>query len=87
MRPLAYPNADVFLIVFSVVEPASFTNAIKKVEPILFSGILNSSKLLPMYQKSLSEIKLIKDRSSPYATKEPKMPQSAKRTQSNLSSK
>lgn len=31
LRPLAYPNADIFLIIFSVVEPASFTNAVKKV--------------------------------------------------------
>lgn len=31
LRPLAYPNCDVFLIVFSVVEPSSFVNARKKV--------------------------------------------------------
>ena len=31
LRPLAYPNSDVFLIVFSVVEPSSFVNALKKV--------------------------------------------------------
>ena len=35
LRPLAYPNADVFLIIFSVVEPASFTNAVKKVLSLL----------------------------------------------------
>ena len=32
LRPLAYPSADIFLIIFSVVEPASFTNAKKKVK-------------------------------------------------------
>ena len=31
LRPLAYPNCDVFLIIFSVVDPASWTNAYKKV--------------------------------------------------------
>jgi GTPase SAR1 family protein len=31
LRPLAYPNCDVFLITFSVVEPATFINARKKV--------------------------------------------------------
>ena len=31
LRPLAYPNCDVFLIAFSVVDPASWTNAYKKV--------------------------------------------------------
>ena len=41
LRPLAYPNADVFLIVFSVVEPASFINATKKVIIQLYSGIQN----------------------------------------------
>lgn len=38
LRPLAYPNADVFLIIFSVVEPASFTNAVKKVKSMICSG-------------------------------------------------
>lgn len=32
LRPLAYPHCDVFLIVFSVVEPSSFVNARKKVQ-------------------------------------------------------
>ena len=41
LRPLAYPNADVFLIIFSVVEPASFTNAVKKVTDVICSGTLN----------------------------------------------
>ena len=38
LRPLAYPNCDVFLIVFSVVEPSSFVNARKKVVLSLVSG-------------------------------------------------
>ena len=35
LRPLAYPNCDVFLIIFSVVDPSSWTNAYKKVKKIL----------------------------------------------------
>jgi len=35
LRPLAYPNCDVFLIVFSVIEPSSFVNARKKVKDFL----------------------------------------------------
>ena len=35
LRPLAYPHCDVFLIVFSVVEPSSFVNARKKVKIFL----------------------------------------------------
>jgi GTPase SAR1 family protein len=31
LRGLAYPGADIFLITFSVVEPSSFDNALKKV--------------------------------------------------------
>lgn len=38
LRPLAYPNCDVFLIVFSVVEPSSFVNARKKVVIVRLSG-------------------------------------------------
>jgi Ras-related C3 botulinum toxin substrate 1 len=45
LRPLAYPNCDVFLIVFSVVEPSSFVNSRKKVLPALFSGIRNSPRM------------------------------------------
>ena len=41
LRPLAYPNCDVFLIVFSVVEPSSFVNARKKVTSLPYSGILS----------------------------------------------
>lgn len=31
LRPLSYPQSDIFIITFSVVEPASFENALKKV--------------------------------------------------------
>jgi GTPase SAR1 family protein len=33
LRPLAYPNTDIFLITFSVVEKSTFINAIKRVTP------------------------------------------------------
>lgn len=35
LRQLSYPQADVFIIVFSVIEPASLENAIKKWYPEL----------------------------------------------------
>ena len=41
LRPLAYPNCDVFLIVFSIVEPSSWTNAHKKVALLQLSGTPN----------------------------------------------
>lgn len=41
LRPLAYPNCDVFLIVFSVVDPPSWTNAYKKVILLSISGTLS----------------------------------------------
>lgn len=34
LRSLSYPQSDVFLIVFSVIEPASFENAVKKVHQL-----------------------------------------------------
>lgn len=35
LRQLSYPQADVFIIVFSIIEPASFENAIRKWYPEL----------------------------------------------------
>ncbi|EAS00331.2 Ras-related C3 botulinum toxin substrate 1 (Rho family, small GTP-binding Rac1)-like protein (macronuclear) [Tetrahymena thermophila SB210] len=35
LRPLSYSNTDIFLIVFSVVDPESFDNALKKWYPEL----------------------------------------------------
>merc|ERR1712137_130517 len=45
LRPLSYPQSDVFLIVFSVVEPASFENAIKKWYPELCENAKNVEKI------------------------------------------
>lgn len=59
LRPLAYPHCDVFLIVFSVVEPSSFINARKKVLIYLFSGTHNYKRMLETCQKFLLVIKLI----------------------------
>jgi len=59
LRPLAYPNCDVFLIIFSVIEPSSFVNARKKVIFILFSGIHNFNKMWGMFQKYLLATKSI----------------------------
>ncbi len=60
LRPLAYPHCDVFLIIFSVIEPSSFVNARKKVTLYLKnSGIQNLQIMLVTFQKYLSEIKSI----------------------------
>jgi hypothetical protein len=48
LRPIAYPNTDIFLIAFSVVEPDSFKNAKKKVPLSSRSGSPKSRrKCLP----------------------------------------
>src|ERR1700712_4477388 len=61
LRPLSYPQTDVFLICFSIVSPPSFDNVKAKVEraPVLrlgspadnmgISGIPKSSITHPMY--------------------------------------
>ena len=36
LRPLSYPQTDVFLVCFSVVTPSSFENVREKVWPIIF---------------------------------------------------
>lgn len=46
LRVLAYTHCDVFLIVFSVVDPDSFVNARKKVSDSICSGYLNLNKFL-----------------------------------------
>ena len=38
LRPLSYSNCDIFLIVFSVVDKTSFSNAKQKVVLLLCSG-------------------------------------------------
>ena len=35
LRPLSYPQTDVFLVCFSVVSPASFENVKEKVKLVL----------------------------------------------------
>lgn len=46
MRRLAYLNADIFLITFSVVEPASYDNAIHKVFYFIFFYLINNSNIV-----------------------------------------
>ena len=66
LRPLSYPQTDVFLICFSIVSPPSFDNVKAKVSngenvhfhiqlTINFSGIPRSNIMRRMYQSSLSE--------------------------------
>ena len=45
LRQLCYPQADVFIIVFSVVEPSSFENALKKWLPELNEKNARATKL------------------------------------------
>ena len=42
LRPLAYPQANVFLIVFSVVDRESLRNAVTKVHQSQLSGSVKS---------------------------------------------
>jgi GTPase SAR1 family protein len=44
LRPLSYPQTDVFLVCFSVVSPSSFENVKEKVKP----------KFLTPYEERLS---------------------------------
>ena len=39
LRPLSYPQTDVFLVCFSVVSPASFENVKEKVCSTYFMGM------------------------------------------------
>lgn len=41
LRPLAYNNCDVFLIIFSVIDQSSYHNAKVKVLVFLSSGSIN----------------------------------------------
>lgn len=38
LRPLSYPQTDVFLVCFSVVSPSSFENVKEKVNRLLIAG-------------------------------------------------
>lgn len=53
LRPLAYSNADIFIIAFSVSEPSTFINAVKKVISNIRSGIL---KLMGFRQSLYSHL-------------------------------
>lgn len=66
LRPLSYPQTDVFLICFSIVSPSSFDNVKAKVcmlsshidknstdREAVHSGTLKSSTTHPAYQSSL----------------------------------
>jgi len=45
LRPIAYPNTDIFLIVFSIVDPDSFKNAKKKWMPEVKGEVPNANVL------------------------------------------
>ena len=49
LRPLSYPQTDVFLVCFSVVSPASFENVKEKVFTLscLISSVFNVSESVP----------------------------------------
>jgi hypothetical protein len=48
LRPVAYPNTDIFLIAFSVVAPSSFVNAKKRVRSVRRSGTQKSRQQCPL---------------------------------------
>ena len=44
LRPLSYPQTDVFLICFSIVSPPSFDNVKAKVRTLLSSGVTTDAE-------------------------------------------
>ena len=72
LRPLAYPNCDVFLIVFSVVEPSSFVNARKKVTINLLSGTPSSKRMSATSPRSLLATRSTCERNLPCTRKTPR---------------
>lgn len=48
LRPLSYPQTDVFLVCFSVVAPASFENVREKVRQLLLIFVLVAIILFPV---------------------------------------
>jgi hypothetical protein len=63
LRPLSYPQANVFIVCFSVVSPNSFENVSEKVSALLlgvyfhfnvYSGCPRLRIILPIYHSSLS---------------------------------
>ena len=77
LRPLSYPQTDVFLICFSIVSPPSFDNVKAKVswsdhmdwernaDGLSDSGILRSSTMLRTYPSFLSAQSLIFEKTEP----------------------
>lgn len=45
LRPLSYPQTDVFLVCFSVVSPSSFENVKEKVRPVIWYELWSSSSV------------------------------------------
>ncbi|KAL4497938.1 hypothetical protein ABPG72_014795 [Tetrahymena utriculariae] len=60
LRPLSYPQSDVFLITFSVVEPASFENALKKWYPELEENVKNVPKIFVGNKIDLRDENMVK---------------------------
>jgi small GTP-binding protein len=55
LRPLSYPNTDIFLVCFSVVAPVSFENIKEKVSYLSKLKVNNSSNFcpIPIYRSCL----------------------------------
>lgn len=56
LRPLSYPQTDVFLVCFSVVSPSSFENVKEKV----YDFILNTESFLLLKPRNLRNSKMVK---------------------------
>lgn len=56
LRPLSYPQTDVFLVCFSVVSPSSFENVKEKV----YDFILNTEFFLLLKPRNLRNSKMVK---------------------------
>lgn len=56
LRPLSYPQTDVFLVCFSVVSPSSFENVKEKV----YDFILNTEFFLLLKPCNLRNSKMVK---------------------------
>lgn len=56
LRPLSYPQTDVFLVCFSVVSPSSFENVKEKV----YDFILNTEFFWLLKPRNLRNFKMVK---------------------------
>lgn len=56
LRPLSYPQTDVFLVCFSVVSPSSFENVKEKV----YDFILNTEFFWLLKPRNLRNSKMVK---------------------------